>query len=58
VNALGGSCWTAGDVQKLKDLLAAKKPFSVIAEELGRSIEAVCSKTNRLGLKVDYDDEE
>jgi hypothetical protein len=34
------------------------KPFSVIAEELGRSVEAVCSKIIRLGLKVNYDDEE
>jgi hypothetical protein len=57
VNALGGSCWTAGDVQKLKDLLAAKKPFNVNAEELGRSVKVVCSKTNRLGLTVDDDEE-
>jgi hypothetical protein len=56
VNRLGGNRWTAEDVQKLENFLAAKKPFTIIAEELGRSVEAVISKINRLGLVVDDDE--
>jgi len=55
VTVLARNRWNAEDVQRLEDLLAAKKSFSSIAEDLGRSVDSVVSKINRLGLS--YDDE-
>ena len=45
-------------MQNLKDLLSAKQSFSSIVEEIGRSVDSVFSKINRLGLKYDDDEEQ
>lgn len=47
-----GKPWSKAEVEKLRALLEAGKPWKVIAAELHRSVDAVKIKAERLGLKV------
>jgi hypothetical protein len=44
--------WTKKDIHKLQQLAEEGKDWQVIAAELGRSVEAVQKKANRLGVNV------
>jgi len=44
--------WKKTDVQQLQQLAKEGKSWQVIAAELGRSVEAVQKKANRLGVDV------
>jgi len=44
--------WKKKDVQQLQQLAKEGKSWEVIAAELGRSVEAVQKKANRLGVDV------
>jgi len=44
--------WKKKDVQQLQQLAKEGKSWQVIAAELGRSVEAVQKKANRLGVDV------
>jgi hypothetical protein len=44
--------WKKKDVQQLQQLAKEGKSWDVIAAELGRSVEAVQKKANRLGVDV------
>lgn len=47
-----GKPWSIEEEKQLRDLTEAKTPFSVIAEKLGKSPDAVNKKCLRLGLEV------
>jgi Xaa-Pro aminopeptidase len=51
-----GKRWDTKKEQKLKDLVAAKKPVSLIADVLGKTEDSVRSKMNRLGLAIEKEE--
>jgi ribonucleotide monophosphatase NagD (HAD superfamily) len=52
VLVLRGKSWLPGEEKRLRELIGDKKPLTVIAETLGKSMEAVRVKIRRLGLVV------
>jgi hypothetical protein len=47
-----GKPWSVDEEKQLRELVAAKTPFEVIAAKLGRGRDAVTIKCKRLGLEV------
>ena len=47
-----GKPWTVEEEKRLRELLKARKTLPVIADFLGKTIDAVYIKCQRLGLKV------
>ncbi len=47
-----GKPWTRAQEDKLRNLIKVKLPLNVIAETLGKSLDAVRNKCSRLGLEV------
>jgi hypothetical protein len=50
-----GKPWTKDQEQTLMKLVEAHKPIDVIAESLGKTVNAVYLKCRRLGLQVEED---
>jgi hypothetical protein len=52
VKNMKGKPWSVNEEKQLRELVAAKTPFEVIAAKLGRRRDAITIKCKRLGLEV------
>lgn len=52
---MAGVRWSETEIQYLKDNYVAKNSCAKIAKYLGRTVRAVYTKADRLGLKVQWD---